>query len=296
MLIEKDARRHILQAIKCEQDMKYFETKERLKGRIVIRTPQYDLLRKRFVEICNQINSVANTQGKGRDDLGINILVAAEEVSRKITNYKSKAVRKLSEQIKSTFSGLRALFRKYAENIEAVDPQLKNNPDLSDALLAFEKAWEKGKDFLLNSAANETLLSMSELIEGLAEKHKEVQEKIEAVDADIFIIIPCLAILKAVEEDDPKLYSMYYYEVAGKHTEIYEEIKRTYSQLKQQTEGYELYNLLERMILEKQVDEAIFKAEQMEKLLHEIKKLAIMLQRSKPSEWNSLMETAMGII
>ncbi len=251
------------------------------------------------MEICCQINSIANIQGKGRDDLNIEILLAAEDVSRRITNYKSKAVRKLSEQIKTSFNGLRTLFRKYSENIEAVDPQLKNNPDLSDALLNFEKAWEKGKDFLLDPAANETLFSMSELIEGLAEKHKEVQEKIEAIDADVFIIIPCLAILKAVEEDDPGAYSVCHCESGGseEHTEKFKEIRTAYKEMKRKTEGYELYNFLERTILEKPVENVVkIERGEVEKLLHEIKALAIMVQRGKPSEWNSLMETAMGII
>jgi len=39
---------------------------------------------------------------------------------------------------------MRHLFRKYDENIEIVDPQLKNNPELVDSLYIFESTWEKG--------------------------------------------------------------------------------------------------------------------------------------------------------
>ena len=39
---------------------------------------------------------------------------------------------------------LRLLLRKYDENIEVVDPQLKNNPELTEVLIQFEKSWEKG--------------------------------------------------------------------------------------------------------------------------------------------------------
>ena len=40
----------------------------------------------------------------------------------------------------------------------------------------------------------------------------------------------------------------------------------------------------------------ITKNEEIKKLVHEIKRSAILLQRSKPSDWNLLMETAMGIV
>jgi len=46
---------------------------------------------------------------------------------------------------------LRGLFRKYHENIEGVDPQLKNNADLVTALVEFEQSWEKGKTYFVDA-------------------------------------------------------------------------------------------------------------------------------------------------
>jgi len=45
---------------------------------------------------------------------------------------------------------IRYLLRKYEQNIEIVDPQLKNNPELVKALLTYENAWGKGKSFFLS--------------------------------------------------------------------------------------------------------------------------------------------------
>lgn len=42
------------------------------------------------------------------------------------------------------------MLRKYDENIEGVDPQLKNNADLVAALLEFEQTWEKGKNYFIS--------------------------------------------------------------------------------------------------------------------------------------------------
>jgi hypothetical protein len=69
---------------------------------------------------------------------------------RRISSTHSKAVRALAEKVKKTFDSIRLLFRKYDSNIEVVDPQLKNNPELVEALVSFESAWEKGKTFFLS--------------------------------------------------------------------------------------------------------------------------------------------------
>jgi hypothetical protein len=60
------------------------------------------------------------------------------------------AVRALADKIKKALMDLRILLRKYEQNIEVVDPQLKNNQELVDALFNFERVWEKGKAFFLN--------------------------------------------------------------------------------------------------------------------------------------------------
>jgi hypothetical protein len=46
---------------------------------------------------------------------------------------------------------IRQLLRKYEENIEGVDPQLKNNADLVTALVEFEQSWEKGKTYFVDN-------------------------------------------------------------------------------------------------------------------------------------------------
>ena len=73
MLIEADARRFISDAIEIE------------KGRIVIESPDYTKKRGELATIMGQINSVANSEGKGRDDLKIGILESAEGILRRIS-------------------------------------------------------------------------------------------------------------------------------------------------------------------------------------------------------------------
>ena len=45
----------------------------------------YDHLRKKLCHIVGKLNSVANIEGKGRDDLGLEVLLAAEQVITRVT-------------------------------------------------------------------------------------------------------------------------------------------------------------------------------------------------------------------
>ena len=85
MLIEADARRYITEAIETERDLAAIEQKEKARGRIVFDTVEYTEKRSKLIQILGKINSVANPEGMGRDDLGNEILLAAEGIYRRIS-------------------------------------------------------------------------------------------------------------------------------------------------------------------------------------------------------------------
>ncbi len=55
----------------------------------------------------------------------------------------------------------RALLKKYDQNIEVVDPQLKNNQELVDILVEFENSWSQGLTYFLDSTRLSQLLHFS---------------------------------------------------------------------------------------------------------------------------------------
>lgn len=69
MLIEQDARRYIQEAIDIEKEITSAEVRERAKGKILVECSDYNKNRRKLVEVVNKVNSVANPDGKGRDDL-----------------------------------------------------------------------------------------------------------------------------------------------------------------------------------------------------------------------------------
>lgn len=88
----------------------------------MVDTVDYAEKRANLIRILGKINSVANPEGMGRDDLGAEVLLAAEGIFRRISPTQSKAVRNLAERIKKAFADFKTLLRKYEQNIEVVDP------------------------------------------------------------------------------------------------------------------------------------------------------------------------------
>ena len=85
MLIEADARRFITEAIETEKDLSSIEQREKTRGRIVMDTPEYNKKRTKLIGILGKINSVANPEGMGRDDLSNDILMATEGIFRRVS-------------------------------------------------------------------------------------------------------------------------------------------------------------------------------------------------------------------
>ncbi len=298
MLIEADARRFISDAIGTERELQSLEIREKARGRILLDFDEYHKLRERLAKQLGQLNTVANAEGKGREDLSIEILLASEGIMRRVSPNQSKAVRTLAEQIRNSFMNLRYLLRKYEQNIEIVDPQLKNNPELVEALLSYEASWEKGKAYFLNGRTCSSLINFSQIIEATSEKYKEFEEQIECRDADIFLTTPCLLILKGLEDNDKEICKYFLSGIDDPNTKygkMYFELKTLYQTESQGLNNYDYYNHIEKLALNLPSDnEELSQKKEIDGIIHKIKQLSIELQRAKPSEWNSFLDVLLG--
>ena len=91
------------------------------------------------------------------------------------------------------------------------------------------------------------------MIEATADKHKEFSEQLEQRDAEIFLIIPALLILKSIENDDKEICGIFYPDMDDQQSEKGQEVlqlRALYSKLRKQLGSYELYNLMEKCIIE----------------------------------------------
>lgn len=129
MIIEEKARLPVTKSIDFLRQLEEEVRKQKQRGTIITSqlSPRAKTLRAQFIDQFKQMNSVANVDGKGRDDLGVEVLEEAENVLKQVSKAESETLRSLAESIKAIFGEMKELIRGYSVNIEVVDPQLKNN-------------------------------------------------------------------------------------------------------------------------------------------------------------------------
>jgi hypothetical protein len=304
MLIESDARRYITQSIDLEKELHLLEIREKSVGRMVIESEEYHECRRQLVRLVGQINAVANIEGKGRDDLTVDILVYAESILRRSSSGQSRAVLHLSNQIRTAFTNIRSLLRRYEQNIEIVDPQLRNNPELVEALNLFESTWEKGKTYFLNRKRFEQVVFFSNFVESLAEKYSSFSEQIECRDAELFLSLPGVLVHKCLEGEDHGICSHFFslmFEETEKSGLHWKTLKRAYSRGKLAAFSDQEYKeIVEHMILGIDVDpderyQALSQRwDNLDIVLNKIKQIAMEMHRFKPVEWNKFLDVVLG--
>jgi hypothetical protein len=75
-----------------------------------------------------------------------------------------------------------------------VDPQLKNNAELTELIELYESSWTSGKDHLVDSSNREQIISFCEHMETLGSQYPDFKEQVECSEAEIFLSIPCLMV------------------------------------------------------------------------------------------------------
>ena len=117
----------------------------------VYRNVTYNKLRTILIEKLAALNTVCNTEGKGRDDLTeLEILQAAEKVPEELLIGEAQSIQIMAEKIRSSFACFRILLQKYSENIDSVDPQLRNNHELVEILNVYEESWTQGREQIVD--------------------------------------------------------------------------------------------------------------------------------------------------
>jgi hypothetical protein len=109
--------------------------------------------------------------------------------------------------------------------------------------------------------------------------------------------IPALLILKSLENDDKEICGFFYPEmsdVTSVKGRLVGDLKKLYENLRRKYGSYEIYNLLEKCLIEvplTQGDKNWIKELDLEKLMiRDIKCLAMQLSRYKPADWNKFLD------
>ena len=304
MAIETDARRFIIEAIELQKEMSSIEMQYKQRLQFLIDSKNYHNARAKLVTLIGKINSVANIEGKGRDDLTVDILIAAEGISRRMSSNQSKCVKNLADKIKQSFITLRNIFKKYEENIEVVDPQLKNNPELVEGLMHFESAWERGKVYFLSSKKCNKLVFLCNFIEDITNSYSVFKEQLECSDSELFVTIPELLVLKCLENEDRGICKSFCPPMFDENEQTgitWKRLKRSYKLGKlASSSNTEYIELLTALIigqpLEKDFREQIIGREfdNLDYTLNKIKNISIEIHRHKPTDWNRFLDIVLS--
>ena len=343
MVIEADSRRHVQNAIEAERELSTIENSSLDKLRISVESKKEKVTKAyyKLVEWIWKINSIANVNGKGRDDLKYSIMQAAEKrkceaedyIKAQTINYKIRCFSEIYENLHASLNNFRALLIKYSDNIEVVDPQLKNNVELVEAITDFENIWSKANEFLIDENKFRCFLVLGWYIEKLIEHYDDFKTQIECRDYEIFMIIPTLVILNTIFEiiqnnfdqncqfdiqNKPKaeigtnfinILSTFCPNMMNISTET-SEVDLSLNLVKLIVTTYEVYSkfnqetgcdfgsfksILELHIIKDNLDalstdHKVSISKQDVDIISTAKSLSMDLQRSRPSEWNELLD------
>lgn len=174
---------------------------------------------------------------------------------------------------------------------------MKNNNELVEILVEFENSWSQGLTYFLDTKKMNQLLHFSQVIEATAEKHKGFAEQLEQRDAEIFLVIPSLLILKSLENDDKDICASFHPDMADLTTDSGKSmgnLKAIYEKGRKKYGIYDFYNLMEKLLIEVDVtdeEKRIVTELDIERtLVKDIKGLAMMLSRFKPADWNKFLD------
>mmetsp|Transcript_143284 Transcript_143284/g.248364 ORF Transcript_143284/g.248364 Transcript_143284/m.248364 type:complete len:543 (+) Transcript_143284:135-1763(+) len=196
--IEAKARSLIVTAIEREQRLEAIEKKH---GEDCQDVAEYREGLELLVAAVARLNSVANVQRKGRDDLHFQVLVDAKDVLRrcKAASWSSEAgqaARILSLDVEESFQALRQYFRDVAHCLERVDPHLGNNQGLVDRLMDWEESWEVGTGYLQQRRVLDALCDAVADIKKAQRIAPKLASMCEECDVELFLVLPRLVWLR----------------------------------------------------------------------------------------------------
>jgi len=218
--IEAKARRLIVQAVEQERKLQLLELslKSVANFRALFEVPEYRQEQRRLVACIARLNSVANINRKGRDDLGVEILESANEALRRCdvgelggrgagsgaAKDACDAARVLAQDIVGSFAAMRAYLQKVGRCLERVDPHLCNNAGLVARLVDWEESWEVGARYVLQPPVLDAVCDLVAEVRAAQQLAPALASMCEDCDVELFLVLPRIIMLCFVAEPEAK--------------------------------------------------------------------------------------------
>merc|ERR1719265_2696915 len=142
----------------------------------------------RFVQCICKLNSVANSKGKGRADLGVNILWDAIAVLFNSPD-QQQGGESLAVNVGRSFQRIRCV----SQCVERIDPHLANNEGLVRHLVDWEESWEVAGKYMVNS---QMLAAICNVAVVFRQEDPGLAKMMEECDAEFCLGLPRLVWLQ----------------------------------------------------------------------------------------------------
>eukprot|EP00435_Cladocopium_sp_Y103_P015828 s2738_g3.t3 len=203
--IEEKARRLVVQAIERERHLHLIEDRN---IQNVFQQAEFREELRRFVGCIAHLNSVANVRRKGRDDLGMEVLLDAMQTLCRCDDQekggenseKLAAARILAKDVLDSFTAMREYLREVGRCLERVDPHLCNNAGLVARLVDWEESWEVGTRYVQQE---KMLTAVCDLVAEVRSAQRIVPalaQMCEECDVEMFMVMPRLAWLRFLDK------------------------------------------------------------------------------------------------
>jgi len=217
MEIEIRARATIVEAVGREQNLQRMELEaSKLRTDIVEElycggVPNAGLVaeileeRRNLVTCIAQLNTVANFNRKGRDDIDAEVLESAiatlreckaDDAAAREGAEERNVASNLALDVIESFQAMREYFSVVKDLIHRVDPQLRHNHGLVARLEDFEETWEIGARYVADSDVRNEVCSLVAEVRSAARAVPALKEMLENCSVELFLCLPRIVWLR----------------------------------------------------------------------------------------------------
>mmetsp|Transcript_183175 Transcript_183175/g.580736 ORF Transcript_183175/g.580736 Transcript_183175/m.580736 type:complete len:378 (+) Transcript_183175:1756-2889(+) len=202
MKVQQRARGLVAQAVECEQRLSALEARHSEEE--LSELPAYQVEKRALVQSIGKLNSVANIQRKGRDDLSVGILDAACELLEACESghrnvvaplVQPGAARLLAEQVVESFEELRDYLDEVSNHLDLLHPHLCQNEGLVAQLVRWEETWEIGARYVHNEDVLGAVCYLVPQLRSAQRAEPALAAMAEDCDAELFLVLPRIVLL-----------------------------------------------------------------------------------------------------
>jgi len=182
--IHRQACRPLIEAIDAEKALVEFERQANAAARGSAasgsRRLRSEVQRERLMEKFCELNQLANIDGKGRGDMDLTPVLAAERIVSKpmcacrergscalphrCNGCASPVLLRVARCLLRSFDRLRCVLQKYAQCLYQLNSHLANNADLVRGLELLENSWDTASSYLVKSAPRRLALQAYDIV------------------------------------------------------------------------------------------------------------------------------------